>query len=179
MALVLLAARSAAAQPGGAVDGVISGHIGVTSGGDAGSAGVTLAGSMAVIESSGWGAEIDLGHSRGFAGDPFEDSEITTVMINAFGIWPRTRVRPFGTGGVGLIRVHAAPIGGGPSLSRTDWGFNGGAGVMYALNDAVGIRGDLRYFRYFQRHDDLPQSDDGYFDFWRTSVGVTWSWPIR
>ena len=175
----LLLPRFAEAQPGGAITGMLAAHIGAASGGDTDSAGLTPVGSMAVLESTGWGAELELGHTRGFASDIFEDSEITTVMVNAIGMWPRTRWRPFGTGGVGLMRVHAALAGDGPSLSRTDWGVNGGAGMMYVVNEAVGVRGDVRYFRYLQRHDDLPQSDRGYFDFWRTTIGVTWSWPIR
>ena len=179
IAFALLVAVSAEAQPGGEINGVLGAYLGGITGGDTGSAGIAVAGSMAVIESSGWGAEVELGHARGFGGDLFDDGEITNVMINALGMWPRGMVRPFGSGGIGALRVQAAPAGGGESLSRIDWGFDFGGGVMVVLNDAIGVRGDLRYFRYFQRHDDLPQSNDGYFDFWRTSIGITWSWPIR
>jgi hypothetical protein len=47
------------------------------------------------------------------------------------------------------------------------------------FDDATGVRGDVRYFRYLQRHDDLPLRDNGFFDYWRTSIGVTFAWPIR
>ena len=179
IALVVLVARSAEAQPGAARTGLLSGSIGAVSGGDTDSAGVTLSGAMAVMESSGWGAELDLGFSRGFAGDLFDDSEILTFMINAVGMRPQGKLRPYGTGGVGLLRVHAEPESGAPDLTRNDWAFNAGAGVIVVLNEAFGVRGDLRYFRYFERHDDLPQADAGAFDFWRTSIGITWSWPVR
>jgi hypothetical protein len=80
---------------------------------------------------------------------------------------------------VGLLRVHAEPESGAPDLTRNDWAFNAGAGVIVVLNEAFGVRGDLRYFRYFESHDDLPQADTSAFDFWRTSIGITWSWPVR
>jgi opacity protein-like surface antigen len=179
IALMVLVARSAEAQPGAARTGLLSGSIGAASGGDTDNAGLTLAGAMAVMENSGWGAELDLGFSRGFAGDLFDDSEILTFMVNAVGMRPEGSVRPYGTGGVGLLRVHAEPESGADDLSRNDWGFNVGGGAIFILNEAFGIRGDLRYFRYFERHDDLAQTGTGAFDFWRTSVGITWSWPIR
>jgi hypothetical protein len=177
--VVVLVARSAEAQPGAARTGLLSGSIGAVSGGDTDAAGLTLAGAMAVMENSGWGAELDLGFSRGFTGDLFDDSEILTFMINAVGMSTQGRVRPFGTAGAGLLRVYAEPEGGAPSLSRNDWGFNAGGGVLVILSEAWGIRGDLRFFRYFEDHDDLPQRDAGAFDYWRTTIGMTWSWPIR
>ena len=47
------------------------------------------------------------------------------------------------------------------------------------LNDAFGIRGDVRYLRLFERHDDIPFVNNGYFDYWRTSIGLTWTWPMK
>ena len=35
------------------------------------------------------------------------------------------------------------------------------------------------YFRYMQRQIDLPVGHDGAFDYWRTSIGFTYAWPIR
>jgi opacity protein-like surface antigen len=181
IALMVLVARSAEAQPGAARTGLLSGYIGAASGDDTATAGLTLAGAMAVMENSGWGAELDLGFSRGFAGELFDDSEILTLMVNAVGMRPVGKVRPYGMGGVGLLRVHLEPESGADDLSRNDWGFNAGGGAIFVLNEALGIRGDLHYFRYFQRHDDLDltQSGTGSFGFWRTSIGITWSWPIR
>ena len=88
-------------------------------------------------------------------------------------------MRPFVVAGAGLLRVRTSLAFGEPVTSRTDWGFNGGGGVQWMITDAVGVRGDVRYFRYFQRHDDLPLLDNGFFDYWRTSVGLTFSWPIK
>ena len=176
---VCLHASTVAAQPT-PITGMLSGHLGVAAGGDTDNVGLTPAASVAVIESNGWGAEIDLGHTWRFAGDAFAESGITTLMVNVIGLWTSTTIRPFGTAGVGLLRVHAALADGdAAAVNRTDWGFNAGGGVLIMLDDKVGVRGDLRYLRYFQRHPDLPMTDSGFFDFWRTSIGVTWTWPIR
>lgn len=176
--LAIFCATVAEAQTS-ALTGHVTGHIGVGHGGDVQSAGLTVGGSLAVLEANGWGAEVDLGHMTRFANDVFDESGITTAMVNAFGIWSHPTVRPFGAAGVGLIRVRASGFDDEPTLTRSDWGVDVGGGVLVMLNDAVGIRGDLRYFRYLQRHDDLPLTDGGFFDFWRSSVGVTWTWPIR
>jgi hypothetical protein len=42
-----------------------------------------------------------------------------------------------------------------------------------------GIRGDVRYFRLFDRPEGLVLRDTGFFDYWRISIGATFSWPIR
>ncbi len=159
--------------------GMITGHVGVASGGDVRDKGLTLSASISVIEASGLGAEIDLGHTRQFDDSSFAESGVTTLMVNAVGMSPNEVVRPFVGGGVGLLRTRAALLDGQTVVNRTDWGFNLGGGVLYMINEAVGIRGDVRYFRYFQRHDDLPLVDSGFFDFWRTSVGISYAWPIR
>jgi opacity protein-like surface antigen len=87
--------------------------------------------------------------------------------------------RPFVIVGAGVMRVSGTSIEGLPSISRTEGGWTAGGGVLYLFNEALGIRGDVRYFRHFSRHDDVPLADDGALNFWRTSVGVTLSWPIR
>jgi len=40
------------------------------------------------------------------------------------------------------------------------------------------VRGDVRYFRFLESHPDLLLTSNG-FDFWRVSIGATFSWPIR
>jgi hypothetical protein len=78
-----------------------------------------------------------------------------------------------------VIRTRASIFDGVPVASRTDLGFDAGAGLQVMFNDVFGARGDVRYLRYFQRHPDLPVLDNGFFDFWRISVGGTFAWPIR
>jgi opacity protein-like surface antigen len=159
--------------------GMLTAHVGASSGGDIRNRGVTPGASLAVIDSNGIGAELDLGHSRRVDADRFAESAITSLMVNAMGMWTRPIVRPFVVAGAGLLRVRAETPASGLVISRTDWAFNAGAGALYTVNEFVGVRGDVRYFRYFQRHPDLPLLDNGFFDYWRTSVGVTLSWSIR
>jgi opacity protein-like surface antigen len=85
-------------------------------------------------------------------------------------------VRPFVSGGVGLMRTH---IEGGALLdaSRTNnaFGYNIGAGMMGFFNQHIGLRGDVRYTRTLDDTDrgsgvDL---DPGRLRYWRVSGGVT------
>jgi opacity protein-like surface antigen len=174
----ILVAVGAEAQPA-LYTGMLTPHIGASAGGDVRERAVTPGASMAVVDPIGIGAEVDLGHSRRVDADRFSESAVTSLMVNAVGMWMKTPVRPFVVAGAGLLRVRAAVTDGGLVTSRTDWGFNAGAGALYMVNELVGVRGDVRYFRYLQRHPDLPLLDNGFFDYWRTSVGVTLSWSIR
>lgn len=155
--------------------------FGPAHGGDIRDIGWTPGVSAAVIDANGWGAELDLSHVREFNGDQFVESGITTLMFNAVGMWPEpdALLRPYLLGGVGLLRARACVANCQLVVSRTDWGMDAGGGVFVVFNEFVGARGDLRYFRYLQRHGDLPLTDNGFFDFWRTSVGVVVSWPVR
>lgn len=175
-ALGVLVATDAEAQM--AITGLLSVHLGVASGGDT-ETGVSPGVSMAVIESNGWGTEIEFAHTVSFIDEAYDESGITSLMLNVVGFWPEMRVRPFATVGAGLLRVRATPHFDAPALNRTDWGMNAGAGVLVMLDEAVAIRGDLRYVRYFGRQDELFFVEEGFFDYWRASIGATWSWPMR
>ena len=133
----------------------------------------------------GW--EVDFGYSPNFfentAGDAnfeFGDSNVTTLMANllvgasSLGVG----VRPYASGGLGLIRSQ---ISGGTffnDLDTNDFGVNIGGGVQGYFSDRVGLRGDIRYFRSLADNEpddefDLALSE---FDFWRGTVGVTFRW---
>ena len=134
------------------------------------------------------GFEVDFGYSPNFfqdtAGDvnfDFGDSNVTTLMANLLLRAPDQfgpGIRPYGSGGLGLIRSH---VEGGTffnDLSTNDFGLNIGGGLQGDFNENVGLRGDIRYFRSLQDNEpddefDLALSD---FDFWRGTVGVTFRW---
>jgi opacity protein-like surface antigen len=70
-------------------------------------------------------------------------------------------LRPFATGGVGLIRRRVESTGDLLELSSNDFGYNVGAGLMIFFGDRFGIRGDYRYYRNFSTSDfDLDFLDD-------------------
>jgi hypothetical protein len=158
--------------------GVASVNFGVTTGGDVSERALSPSGSLAVIESSGLGAELDIGHTLNFAGDQFAESGLTGVMLNVIGVWPHPLVRPFASAGVGVLRGRVSLFEGQPIFSRSEAGANVGVGLMLIFDDVVGVRGDVRYFRYLERQTDIPVAN-GFGGFWRTSVGAVFSWPIR
>jgi opacity protein-like surface antigen len=133
------------------------------------------------------GFEIDLGYSPNFfedtAGDrnfEFGDNNVTTLMGNVLlSPKPGTSFRPYASAGLGLIRASVSSgTGLFNDLSTNDLGINIGGGIGAQMNDSIGIRGDLRYFRSLQDNEadnDLDLSL-GSFDFWRGSVGLTFTW---
>jgi opacity protein-like surface antigen len=87
------------------------------------------------------------------------------------------KVRPYGTAGLGVIRAVFETSYALADTDQNNFGFNVGGGAMYSLNDRVGIRGDLRYFRALVGDD--PR-EGGFFEdygFWRVTAGVTIRFP--
>jgi opacity protein-like surface antigen len=159
--------------------GLLTGHIGAASGGDVGGATTTGGASMAVIDDNGLGAEIDIGHTGGLDDDFFADGSVTSFMLNFIGVYPQGRFRPFVNFGAGVMRLHTTLATGEPTVRHTEAGWNAGGGLFYMVNDYFLLRGDLRYFRLFERPEELVLHDGGFFDYWRTSIGATFSWPMR
>jgi opacity protein-like surface antigen len=135
------------------------------------------------------GFEVDLGSTPNYfevtSGDDdfdFGDSNVTTLMGNLvigapIGGTSGAGLRPYGSGGIGLLRTN---ISGGDffdDLNTNDLGVNVGGGAYVFFTDNVGIRGDVRYFRALQQDDDDDDFFDDLafedFDFWRATVGVT------
>jgi opacity protein-like surface antigen len=129
-----------------------------------------------------FGGEFDFGYSPRFFGDEaiFGSNNVMTAMGNLIigipiGGQTGGGVRPYATGGVGLIRSDIdGPFDDG--AANNDFAFSLGGGVMGFLTDHFGLRGDLRYFRTL--NSDLADSDLnpefglGDFDFWRASFGI-------
>jgi hypothetical protein len=161
--------------------GFATAFIGPSVGGDIDDAGWTPGAAIAIVDPSGLGVEIDVSHVRTFNAPRFLESGITTLTVNVTGVWADETafVRPYVTGGGGLLRARACVSDCRLPVSRTDVGVDVGGGVFVLVNELFGVRGDVRYFRFLQRHADLPLTNNGFFDFWRLSVGATFSWPIR
>lgn len=151
-------------------------HLGATTGGDVSGGSFTLGGSVSVVEPQGWGAELDFGFANGDDNGAIDRANLQTYMLNLIGIWPTGKLRPFFIAGAGGLRVHGCAAGCPQEIAWSDWGLSFGAGAFYRLNPALGLRGDVRYFRAVQDHPD-PSRPDG-FDFWRISIGVSTFWNI-
>jgi opacity protein-like surface antigen len=133
------------------------------------------------------GFEIDFGYSPNFFEDTtgdsnfeFGDNNVTTLMANVLvGGSGGHGVRPYASGGLGLIRSRVSDATGFfNDVATNDFGVNFGGGVQGNFSDNIGLRGDIRYFRSLQDNEPDTAFDIGLsdFDFWRGTVGVTFRW---
>ena len=85
-------------------------------------------------------------------------SSVLTVMSNLMLIPNVGPVRPYLTGGLGLIKTHVDVNSPGSvfSADNNNFGWDIGGGVMVLFGKHVGICGDTRYFHSFQTFDVGP-----------------------
>jgi hypothetical protein len=125
------------------------------------------------------GFEADFGYSPNFfRGDNNNDNinfigdgNVTSLMGNLVLAAPLGPVRPYASGGIGLLKSKVDDAGQFFDATSNDLGYNLCAGVI--LGGKVGLRGDVRYFRSLQDTD--PDGIDfslGNLKFWRGTVGV-------
>lgn len=191
----LVAIATAAAPARASADWLFTPFIGSTFGGSANIAGggLDFADTFerklnygAALEWMGggvFGFGVDFGYSPNFFGTSTDsshfglvgDGNVTTLMANVIVGAPMGGVRPYASGGVGLLKQKVDSVGQFfDSIDNTDFGFNAGAGLMGFFTDNVGIRGDIRYFRSMRDTDpDGIDLELGQFKFWRGTVGVT------
>lgn len=123
------------------------------------------------------GLELEVGHSPGYYGTSGEvgENSRTTLMANVMVSGPLRGLRPYASGGVGLVRSRVEGPGGLFGVSRTDGGMNLGAGVLGFPRRRLGVRAELRYFRNLAPPEDRGRSfglEFGSTDFWRVAAGV-------
>lgn len=125
------------------------------------------------------GVELEFGYTPDFFKESTElqlidDSNVTSLSANlviGVGAGP---VRPYVTGGMGLVRSRVGTVEDFfDEVAANNFGFNGGGGVIVLFNDHLGLRGDVRYFRSLQSIDagDLSLTL-GDLDFWRAYGGL-------
>jgi opacity protein-like surface antigen len=121
------------------------------------------------------GFELDISYAKDFFGAaPGYSSSVLTLMSDII-VGPQIGpVRPYATGGIGLIKSHisvdAAAL---LDSSNNDVGWNIGGGLMVFLGENVGVRGDIRHFHAFQDLEilSIPLSDTK-LDFGRASAAL-------
>jgi opacity protein-like surface antigen len=130
-----------------------------------------------------FGAEFDFSYTHNFyvtdGAFVTKSNLITAMPALVVGIIPvggqsGVGIRPYVLAGAGLLR-RDLDFNTLDSLSRNDFGYTLGGGVMGYFSDHVGLRGDVRYFRNFKVDDiDLTGVDfeEGTFNFGRASIGV-------
>ena len=108
------------------------------------------------------------------------DSRVMTFMGNVTfspGFLHVGKVRGFGSGGAGLIDVHAADAL-FPEILTVDtrtFGVNTGGGVILPISSRFQVRADARYFRSLEDKQPASALDTtiGKLYFWRSTVGLT------
>ena len=139
-------------------------------------------GDLMWLGTSGLGFEVDFAYHPNFfqPGDEEDlfdfdsDGNVVTFMGNIVFGHEGGGVRPYVTGGFGLMRTNIQDATGFfDDLNDTAFGLNAGGGLRLG-GPKVGVRGDLRYFR--QLSDIEPGDFDfdlGNFSYWRGTVGVS------
>jgi opacity protein-like surface antigen len=171
-------------------DGFVTPSIGVDFGGNAGD---TLRGAaensskLNVGAAVGWmsvgvfGVEEDFSWAPNFfgsGGTTISKTRVVTLMTNVIAGVPvggqhGGGIRPYVSGGVGLLNQHVSTPSGIGEFSQSAFGFDVGAGVMGYFADHIGLRGDVRYFRNFEDTEaNLVGLQAGSFSFYRASIGV-------
>src|SRR5688572_12452120 len=122
-----------------------------------------------------FGLELDISYAKDFFGAaPGYSSSVLTVMSDLIAGPQIGPVRPYATGGVGLIKSHVSATPASLLESNNnDFGWNIGGGVMVFLGEHIGVRGDIRHFHAFQDLEILgfPLSDTK-LDFGRASAAL-------
>ena len=141
----------------------------------------TFGGSAAWLSDQVLGVEAEFAMVPGF----FENSEgtglitgsrVTTLTGNVLVAMPlsvsRESLRPYVTGGLGLIRAAAEDLIG---LNESgNWlGLQVGGGAIGLITERAGVRFDLRHARSLSRDTTLRGDRTSKLSFWRATVGVT------
>lgn len=174
---IVLGATAAEAQVA-VFSGSVTARLGAASQGDVRGGTITPSVAMAVLDPKGLGVEIDLGHGGDFDNVLFDDSSISTVMLSVLAVYPHPTLRPYVAVGAGLMRVRVSYPAESAEIGQTDTAWNAGGGAQYMLTEGLGLSGEVRYFRQFGRQTSIALGANGVLDFVRSSVGLTFSWPL-
>jgi opacity protein-like surface antigen len=99
------------------------------------------------------GLEEELAYAKHFYGSsPGLDSSALTLMSNFMVIPAIGPIRPYGLGGVGLIKSHSDwnTTDAIYASNNHDFGWDAGGGIMLLVGGHLGLRADIRYFHSFQ-----------------------------
>ena len=96
------------------------------------------------------------------------------VVLTTPRSWNEYGLRPFVSGGIGLLRATATDELELFPVSANLLGYNVGGGAVGFLTERVGLRFDLRYFSNLKPSDDPELSVTGrvHLSYWTGSVGV-------
>jgi opacity protein-like surface antigen len=140
----------------------------------------TFGGSAAWLSDQILGVEADFAMTPGFFQNSggaglVVSSRVTTLTGNVIAALPlsvtRESLRPYLTGGLGLMRAKAEDLIG--LNEGGSWvGLQLGAGAIGFINERTGVRFDLRNSRSLSRDTTLLGERKSKLSFWRATVGV-------
>ena len=121
-----------------------------------------------------FGLELDVAIAPDFfAKSPaVSGSNVTTVMGNLIVSAPIGAIRPYVSGGAGLIKQSIDSPNDLLRITNHDFGADVGAGLMVFFNQKVGLRTDVRLFRDLRERGRTGEIDLASFHFWRGTIGV-------
>ncbi len=172
-ALVALSASDASAQTG-TYRGYATAFMGSVAGGDLSRGTFALGGAVAVVDDSGWGADLDFSFSDDDSASRPADELVFMVDVNwtkPSGFW-----KPYVSGGIGVLRLHGCLSGCPEITSATDFGINVGGGAHVTLSDLLYLTGEVKYLWAPGQHPDQSRPDN--YGFWRATVGLTLMWTV-
>lgn len=114
---------------------------------------------------------------EGEAADIFESSRAVALMGNVVLAIPRSwneyGLRPYVSGGIGLLRVSVSDTRGLLTFRDNLLGYNVGGGAVGFVNNRTGLRFDLRYYSNLKPVDESGVSFGRVrLSYWTASVGV-------
>jgi opacity protein-like surface antigen len=134
------------------------------------------------------GVELDVTYAPSFFGNagPYGENNVATFMGNVilaggaqqrFGVPSGSSMRPYLSGGIGVIHETVTTPVAANKISNNDLGVNVGIGVMGTTRRNIGLRADVRYFRDIVDNTagNTTNIDFGAFHFWRASIGVVFA----
>lgn len=144
---------------------------------------VHIGGGVSLLGGGIVGAEVITLWTRGFfeTGDlDLIDSSRTVsamanIVITAPRRWTEYSLRPFVSGGLGLMHAHVSPAADLLPIRLNTVGVNVGGGVIGFLSDRTGVRFDVRYHSTLNRlnaDDDAPAIGPVHLRYVTASIGI-------
>ena len=120
-----------------------------------------------------FGFEEEIGYSKNlFKGSAAGDSTVTTLMTNVMVGRRVGYARPYGVGGVGLMKIKAALAPSSATTVRSnDLGWNVGGGLMVSY-DHIGVRADVRVYSSLNELEGGLSGRNGRVNFARAAIGL-------
>jgi hypothetical protein len=147
----------------------------------AGNAKFALGGMAGFLSDGLLGVEADVTYVPRFfersTGSLVTRSHVLTFMGNVMVAVPRSvtqySLRPFVSGGAGLMHINIDDIADAIPVDSNLFGINVGGGATGPLSNVVDVRFELRWFKSVTTGDATPLLPRSALSFWRAAIGLT------